>query len=564
LSIMAYGVLKHRLMDIKSFFLLALFRLATASLILVPNVLLFAAVHPWLARLAPSLQFIFLIPWFSLNYYYFTRARPRINMFFYRSRHTLKKIEIEFIESFLALKSLDDLIDEFGKVLKKTLSIEEHGLYMKDKGKNRFAKRDGGRLKLAPGVEKWFLKTNRLIQRDIIEADPRYENVKEGIIRCFHGSGASCVMPLIRNDELIALFFLGEKADRREIDADEADFIDNITASLTAAISNSILYQEISDLKDRLEKRTVALTLEVEDRNKAEKRRRESEEKYRILAENVSDAIWIIDVKSLAFTYISPSAERLMGLSLDEALKTPPRDLLTPASLALVRSVLADELSGEKNAGRDSRGSKTLELEHLRKDGVTIPAETTMSFIRDDAGAAASIIGVTRDIRERKRLEAQLRTAKKMEAVGALAGGVAHDLNNVLSGIINYPELLLLEVPDGSPMRRPIQSIQRSGEKAAAIVQDLLTLARRGVAPSREPLNLNAIISDYLKSLEFRSFKKYHPGVRVECDPESALPNIRGSIVHLSKVVMNLIINAAEAMPDGGVVRISTESRREA
>ncbi|MCP4688618.1 MAG: PAS domain S-box protein, partial [Desulfobacterales bacterium] len=264
------------------------------------------------------------------------------------------------------------------------------------------------------------------------------------------------------------------------------------------------------------------------------------------------------------FTYISPSAERLMGLSLDEALKTPPRDLLTPASLALVRSVLRDELSGEKNAGRDSRESKTLELEHLRVDGVTIQAETTMSFIRDDAGAAARIIGVTRDIRERKRLEAQLRTAKKMEAVGALAGGVAHDLNNVLSGIINYPELLLLEIPDGSPMKRPIQAIQRSGEKAAAIVQDLLTLARRGVAPSREALNLNTIISDYLKSLEFRSFKKYHPGVEVKCDPESALPNIRGSIVHLSKVVMNLIINAAEAMPDGGVVRISTESRREA
>jgi len=108
-------------------------------------------------------------------------------------------------------------------------------------------------------------------------------------------------------------------------------------------------------------------------------------------------------------------------------------------------------------------------------------------------------------LENKKRLEAQLQRAQKMEAIGTLAGGVAHDLNNILSGLVSYPELLLMDMPEGSPLRRPIFTIQKSGEKAATIVQDLLTLARRGVAVT-EVVSLNTIISDYLKSPEFEKF----------------------------------------------------------
>ena len=160
----------------------------------------------------------------------------------------------------------------------------------------------------------------------------------------------------------------------------------------------------------------------------------------------------------------------------------------------------------------------------------------------------------------RKELEERLLRSQKMEALGLLAGGVAHDLNNVLSGIVSYPDLLLMELPENSSMRKPIQTIRDSGMKAAAIVQDLLTLARRGVIQT-QVLDLNEeIISDYLNSPEYHRLLFQHPAVTVETRLEVSLLKIKGSPIHLKKTLMNLIINAMEAQPDGGHIVISTQN----
>ncbi|MGE5255092.1 MAG: ATP-binding protein, partial [Hyphomicrobiales bacterium] len=135
-----------------------------------------------------------------------------------------------------------------------------------------------------------------------------------------------------------------------------------------------------------------------------------------------------------------------------------------------------------------------------------------------------------------------------------------HDLNNVLSGIVSYPDLLLLDLPEDSPLRRPIEVIRESGKKAAAIVQDLLTLARRGV-PTVDIVNLNDLIGEYLISPEYQRLKSFHPFIEVETRLEPELLNITGSPIHLSKTLMNLVSNGAEAMPDGGKIVIATENR---
>jgi signal transduction histidine kinase len=162
--------------------------------------------------------------------------------------------------------------------------------------------------------------------------------------------------------------------------------------------------------------------------------------------------------------------------------------------------------------------------------------------------------------KEKSKLQAQLQRAQKMEALGTLAGGVAHDLNNILSGVVSYPDLLLEDLPPDSELRKPMQTIQQSGLKAAAIVQDLLTLARRGVAEF-EVVDVNRIVKDYLASPEFDKLIQFHPSVRVAADLDPGLVPIKGATVHLLKTVMNLVSNAAEAMPDGGAVRISTRNR---
>jgi len=160
----------------------------------------------------------------------------------------------------------------------------------------------------------------------------------------------------------------------------------------------------------------------------------------------------------------------------------------------------------------------------------------------------------------RLQLEKRLLRAQKMEAIGTLAGGVAHDLNNILAGIVSYPELILLDLPEEHPLRKPLLRIQSSGERAAAIVQDLLTLSRRGVVVS-EVINLNTILQNYLSSPEFQKMKSYHPNIRTDVSLQSDPGNILGSQIHLSKTIMNLLTNAAEAMPEGGRITIVTQDR---
>jgi signal transduction histidine kinase/ActR/RegA family two-component response regulator len=162
---------------------------------------------------------------------------------------------------------------------------------------------------------------------------------------------------------------------------------------------------------------------------------------------------------------------------------------------------------------------------------------------------------------ERKKFENRLRDAEKLEAIGTLAAGVAHDLNNILVGVVGYPDLLLKILPSQSPERDAIETIKKSGMKAAAIINDMLTLARRRIE-STDVISLNTVVTEYCASPEFETLKQFHPMVAVEICTEPKLNNIRGSFFHLSRVIMNLVSNAAEAMPDGGRISISTENRQ--
>jgi len=200
------------------------------------------------------------------------------------------------------------------------------------------------------------------------------------------------------------------------------------------------------------------------------------------------------------------------------------------------------------------------ELKMHREDLETTIRKRTADLIKTNRELEMEIAGRKRAESERQRLTIQLQRAEKMEAIGTLAGGVAHDLNNILSGIVSYPELLLLELPGDSPLARPLMTILESGQKAANVVQDLLTLARRGVAVT-DVVNLNTIIMEYLESPEHKNLKSYYNQTKLKIDLQTTLLNIVGSSIHLSKTVMNLITNAAESMPDGGIISIKTENR---
>jgi PAS domain S-box-containing protein len=299
----------------------------------------------------------------------------------------------------------------------------------------------------------------------------------------------------------------------------------------------------------------------IVDSKRAEEKLRESEEKYRTVADYTYDwEYWIgPDGK---FIYVSPSCKRISGYGVEDFLQDPKllENISHRDDKHLLTSHLHDCLHGNSEACDlqfriITRHNKEVWINHVCQDVYSLTGEYL--------GRRSS----NRDITEHKRaeeekrsLEERLARAEKMEALGTLAGGVAHDLNNILGVVVGYAEMILDDVDKASPLRHGLENIMNGGQKAAAIVDDLLTMARRGV-PGRQVLNLNKIIAVCQQSPEWEHLSFHHPSVKIRIDLEPDLLNISGSSVHLGKTLYNLLANASEAMAKGGIVSISTTNQ---
>jgi len=278
----------------------------------------------------------------------------------------------------------------------------------------------------------------------------------------------------------------------------------------------------------------------------------------------------MLEISSGKIVYANQPACALFGLRPEQLLSAAPETLFDGEASDRVSDLMASEISSATEIGTKNPlwiGAKRVLLKRLP----VIGSNTNILMITDvtERFAIEKELSNYRDHLERlvekrtaelTRTTEKLQQAQKLEAIGTLAGGVAHDLNNVLSGIISYPELLLIQLGPDTALAKPLQTIKKSGEKAATIVQDLLTLARRGVSVS-DVVSMNKTILTYLDSPEFQKLQSYHPAVKVKTDLMADLPYVLGSSVHLSKAVMNLVSNAAEAMPSGGELTITTRVR---
>jgi len=234
----------------------------------------------------------------------------------------------------------------------------------------------------------------------------------------------------------------------------------------------------------------------------------------------------------------------------------------------LSRKYLFQPLTSLENSARSiAEGRLDTQIDTGSEDEIGKLARTFSQMMQNIKAITASrdelnheIAGHKRAEKEKKKLETKLQRARKMEAMGLMAGGVAHDLNNILSGIVSYPELLLMDLPEDSPLRKPIKTIQESGMRAADVVEDLLTIAR-GVATGKEVLNLNTVVDEYLDSAEHHKLERIHPLSAFKTELDSELLNITGSASHVKKVLMNLIVNASEAIEGRGTVTVSTINR---
>ncbi|MBN1614887.1 MAG: PAS domain S-box protein [Deltaproteobacteria bacterium] len=258
--------------------------------------------------------------------------------------------------------------------------------------------------------------------------------------------------------------------------------------------------------------------------------------------------------------FINRAGERVTGYRADELIGQNWWKIFFPdGQYAQVDLILEELKRGEV---------KDYEMVLTAKNGDerTIVWNSRRRF--DRAGNVNGIMGFGIDVTERRKaerekeeLQEKLTRAKRMEALGLLAGGVAHDLNNILSGIVSYPEVLLMGEDLSPKLRRSIEIIQDSGNRAAKVVGDLITVAR-GVASSKEPVNLNDVVQTCFELPEYEKLKRAHPSIEVQTAFEEDLLNIYGSTLHLQKAVTNLLTNAMEAIGGhNGLIRIATSNR---
>ena len=294
------------------------------------------------------------------------------------------------------------------------------------------------------------------------------------------------------------------------------------------------------------------LQREIAERERAEEGVRESEGRYRLLADNLTDIIWTADLQ-LRFTYFSPSVVQT-GHTVDEAMALSVADVLVSESLELARATLAKVLKRRVRNPREPFEAQSLELGIRCTDGSTMWTESRISLLRDAEKRPLCLLGVTRDITERRRLEEQLRRAQEMEVIGRLSGGVAHDFNNMLTAITGCSDFLLAGLDSDDPKRGDVEEIKQAADRAAGLTQQLLAFSRKQLL-QLQVLDLNAVLESTEKMLQ----RVIGEDVELTATLEPSIGRVKADPRRIEQVIMNLAVNARDAMPQGG--RLTLETR---
>ena len=305
-------------------------------------------------------------------------------------------------------------------------------------------------------------------------------------------------------------------------------------------------------LKDRLSRLGVAVERALEKIIQRKERRqsletiRRNEEKYHELFENANDFIYTMDLQGI-LTSINRAGERILGYNREELLGKNLLEMLASDKLEVFLEIVASKLSGQ--------AAHTYEKQVTTKDERKVTLDISYRLIRDADGNPVGIQGIARDITDRKQLQEQLQQSQKMEAIGRLAGGVAHDFNNHLGIILGYSEMMIEKLGSDHPLNKRAQVIRDTANKAAALTKQLLAFSRRQVFEPRI-IDLNAIVSELKKMLQ----PLIGEDIELVTTLDPTLGKVRVDAAQIDQVLMNLAVNARDAMPEGGRLIIETKN----
>jgi PAS domain S-box-containing protein len=317
---------------------------------------------------------------------------------------------------------------------------------------------------------------------------------------------------------------------------------------------------QISEVNATLEDVNDQLTKKIEERKNVDEALQESEAHFRILAENVSDVVWKVD-RDYRFTYISPSDEKFRGFRADEVLGHHLFEIFDEEGVALVKKLALQRQQAELQGLKTE--SIRFEAQHLCKDGSWLWAEVSASPELDSDGNVIGFYGITREITERKwaeehrqELEDQLRQKHKMEAVGFMAGGMAHNFNNNLSIILGNVELSQMKQAPGSEVISLLENAKIAVRRSRALDQKIITYSRKGIT-HKIPMKLTEILDETLGL--FSSTLPATVTIGKSFSPDGSTVLINADASQIQEVLINLCNNAVQAMDEKGELKISME-----
>lgn len=310
-----------------------------------------------------------------------------------------------------------------------------------------------------------------------------------------------------------------------------------------AVYSTSVRAPEPGDIEVLLNAAHLASVAVEHERIELELRR--SELRFRAIVNHAVDMVLIVDANG-KILFASPSVSVMLGLSVEELLGTNGFGYLHEDELPMLQQQFAELV-------QTPGGVIVVPNVRLRHSSGTW---RVMEMIGSNTLADPDVEGIVlncRDITERRQLEAQLMQSQKLESIGRLAGGVAHDFNNIITAVTGYADLALLAVEDGEPVHEELREIQRAAQRAALLTRQLLTFARQQQVES-QLLNVNTLLGDIDKLLR----RLISEDIEFVIDLQAGLATVRADAGQLEQVLVNLVVNAADAMPEGGRLTVET------